>query len=113
MKRITKDIDGNATDNTSSDAYPVANGSTVYLVFDSVASDLIAGDTNNTRDVFLWTSTDNGANGTINRELTDPTKTSLGAGISEDGTLLLATSEAALNANDTNTIRDLYTLRRG
>ena len=113
LKRITKDVDGNATDNTSSDAYPVSNGSTVYLVFDSIASDLIAGDTNNTRDVFLWTSTDNGATGTISRELAaNDTKINLAAGISEDGTLLLTTSETALNANDTNTIRDLYTLRR-
>lgn len=112
LQRISLDVDGTTANGTSSDAYPVSNGNTVYIVFDSTSSDLVIGDTNNARDVFLWTSTDNGNTSTITREVAADSGISLAAGISDDGTLLLATSEAALDPTDTNNIRDLYTLRR-
>jgi hypothetical protein len=112
LQRVSLAFGGTTANGSSSNAYPVANGSTVYIVFDSTATDLVAGDTNNVSDVFLWTSTDNAATNTITREVAAEAAISLGAGISEDGTLLLATSETSLNPADTNNIRDLYTLRR-
>ncbi|MBW4420628.1 MAG: DUF4347 domain-containing protein [Myxacorys californica WJT36-NPBG1] len=51
-------VSGNAGGNGDSDS-PVINGNGEYVVFTSAASNLVGGDTNNKKDIFVWNRSTN------------------------------------------------------
>lgn len=93
-------------DDWSSNASISDDGRTV--VFGSLATDLVAGDTNGVADVFSWDRT----TGRTTR-LTDGNGHSWGADVSDDGNRLSFLSDASdLVAGDTNGVADLFVLDR-
>ena len=81
-----------------------------YVAFDSEATNLVPGDTNGVRDIFVR-DTVNGTTTLLSAGETPNTRPSYHPAISADGSVAVFTTDGALTANDTNRRNDVY-LRR-
>ncbi len=108
IQRVSTDSSGAQANSSSHDASFSADGR--YVLFESDASNLVAGDTNNQRDLFVKDL----QTGTIQRVSTDSTgaqanSTSYDASFSADGRYVLFESYASnLVAGDTNGDADIF-----
>ncbi|MBM6583382.1 PD40 domain-containing protein [Microvirga sp. BT689] len=108
VTRVSTKADGTQSNNSSSYAQFSADGR--YVLFESDASDLVAGDTNNRKDIFLK----NHATGEITRVSTAADGTqgnarSMNASLSANGRYVLFESEASnLVSGDTNGSADVF-----
>lgn len=90
-------------------AHPAISGDGRFVVFDSTATDLVPGDENGKRDVFLYElETGSMTRLSLTREDEESTKDSYAASISDDGRYVVFTSRAGLVADDVNRRRDVY-----
>jgi WD40-like Beta Propeller Repeat len=108
ITRISQGINGQQPNEDSINPFVSANGR--YVVYSSLASNLVAGDSNNAYDVF-WVDTQTGqtqrvsvaGNGTQSNDF------SAGASVSGDGRFVVFRSHANnLVANDTNGSADIF-----
>jgi Tol biopolymer transport system component len=83
-----------------------------FVLFESSATNLVDGDTNARRDVFLR-DTVAGATSRVSVDGAgpDPTSANYVGGISADGSTAVFTSELALETADTNSLSDIYLWR--
>ncbi|MEM8836282.1 MAG: FG-GAP-like repeat-containing protein, partial [Planctomycetota bacterium] len=106
--RVSVDSAGNEANDASDQAALSADGR--FVVFDSIATDLVAGDTNSSRDIFLHDT----QTGTTTRVNVDDSGTEANgfsdrAVISDDGRFVAFESNADnLVAGDTNGFRDTF-----
>ena len=106
--RVSVDANGNEGDNGS--YYPNISSDGRFVTFSSDATNLVAGDTNNKRDIFVYDRTNN----TIERVSVDANGNegdddSLLGSISSDGKFVTFSSDATnLVARDTNNFRDIF-----
>ncbi|MGI0491461.1 Calx-beta domain-containing protein [Alkalinema pantanalense CENA528] len=111
IKLVSRTTTGNAGNGASST--PMISGDGNFIVFTSSASDLVAGDTNNQADIFLY----NRSTGTV--QLISKVGSTLANGasanpiISNDGQYVVFTSTASnLVANDSNNAQDVFLWNR-
>ena len=121
--RVSVDSNGNqSTTNASSAAAISSNGR--YVVFESAASDLVSGDTNTLRDIFvhdrdadndgIFDEVNPGARATVRVSVDSngnqsTTNASSAAAISSNGRYVVFESAASdLVSGDTNTLRDIF-----
>lgn len=103
-KLISRTAAGAVGDRASSKAVISADGR--YVVFESAATNLVAGDTNNSTDIFLY-DVATGAVTAVSR--VDAAGNSTGASISSGANPRIAfLSQAQINGQDTNAIADVY-----
>jgi Ca2+-binding RTX toxin-like protein len=108
ITRISTAADGTQGNSNSYNAAISADGR--YVVFESDASNLVSGDTNGTRDVFVKDLTTN----TITRistaaDGTQGNSNSYGAAVSADGRYVVFSSNASnLVSGDTNNVGDVF-----
>ncbi|HEX2295311.1 MAG TPA: adenylate/guanylate cyclase domain-containing protein [Actinomycetota bacterium] len=90
-------------------ARPAISGDGRFVVFDSASGDLVPGDDNGTRDVFLYElETERVTRLSLTDEDDEATKGSFAASISDDGRYVVFTSSAGLVADDVNRRTDVY-----
>ncbi|OUC15999.1 MAG: hypothetical protein B0A82_03825 [Alkalinema sp. CACIAM 70d] len=111
IKLVSRTTSGNAGNGNSS--APMISGDGNFIVFTSSASDLVAGDTNNQADIFLYDR----STGTV--QLVSKVGATLANGasanpvISNDGQYVVFTSAASnLVANDNNNAQDVFLWNR-
>jgi TolB protein len=78
-----------------------------YVVFDSEARNLVTGDTNGARDIFVRDTVD-GTTTLVSTGSAPNTRPSYDPAISADGSLVVFTTDGALVADDTNVRSDVY-----
>ncbi|HEX2196499.1 MAG TPA: hypothetical protein VHJ76_06190, partial [Actinomycetota bacterium] len=88
---------------------PVISGDGAFVAFDSTASNLVSGDGNGVRDVFVYDLEDE----VMVRVSVDETgaevqEASFDPSISSDGSFVTFTSEGRLVSDDTNVVADVY-----
>src|SRR3990172_2099305 len=101
---------GNSHSDTGYSGYPIISIEGRYVVFSSVASNLVNGDTNNTDDVFIHDrQTGQTTRVSISSSGIQGNDFSTGASISADGRYVAFQSEASnLVSNDTNNAMDIF-----
>jgi prepilin-type N-terminal cleavage/methylation domain-containing protein len=110
--RLSVNTSGTTANAGSGVGQPIANGSSVKVLFQSSASNLVSGDTNGVQDVFLWSSNDSGATGTITRVVAGASsRASHMGGISNDGSIIVSRTLHAFDSADTNNANDMYFVR--
>ena len=113
LVRVSADADGTAGNNESSNAQVVATASEILVVFESYASNLVAGDDNGGSDIFLYRQV--GADHSVVRVSTglgglqSDGSSSTSAQLSANGRYVVFQSLAAnLVAGDTNGCYDVF-----
>ena len=108
--------DGSPSNGHSGNITQASRGG-LYVVFDSLGSNLVAGDTNNTFDVFVrmrFAGAPHTERESVATNGTQANGASFAQGISGDGRLVLFASDATnLVAGDTNGVADLFVRDRG
>ncbi len=111
IERVSVDGDGVEADNASYDPAISADGR--WIAYSSYASNLVPGDTNGSRDVFLW---DRDAGSTVrvsvNSDGTQATGSSYGPSVSGDGSAVAFTSYAYLDPVVTFPTTDVWVYER-
>src|SRR5947209_4291823 len=104
-------VDSNGNDGDRASGRPSISGDGRYVAFDSLATNLVAGDTNSLRDVFVHDM----QTGATTRVSVDPAGTQATGGASQESSLdddglSVAFSSSATNlvANDTNGSIDIF-----
>ncbi len=108
VARVSVGADGVQADKASgfqSGATMSADGR--YIVFDSEATNLVPGDTNQARDIFVRDTVD-GTTTRVSVGSGQNTRGSYHPAISADGGLVVFTTDGALVADDTNARNDVY-----
>ena len=90
-------------------ANPAISGNGLYVVFDSSSGNLVPGDTNGQRDVFLYEfETDRMTRLSLTHDDEEATKDSYAPTISDDGRYVVFTSRGGLVSDDVNRRNDVY-----
>lgn len=90
-------------------AHPAISGDGRFVVFDSAADDLVPGDDNDARDVFLYDfDTDHTTRLSLTSDDEEATKDSYAPSISDDGRYVVFTAVGGLVADDVNRRTDVY-----
>jgi Tol biopolymer transport system component len=107
-RRVSVDSQGNQGNNVSFSPSISADGR--YVTFNSSASNLVADDTNNTSDIFLYdTQTNTTSRVSVDSQGNQGNNASFSSAISADGRYVTFNSSASnLVADDTNETRDIF-----
>lgn len=110
--RISVDSSGNESDNSSNNPFISSTGR--YVVFDSYATNLVAGDTNAVADIFLRDlNNDTTVRVSVDSSGNQANAASAWARITADGNYVTYGSDASnLVAGDSNTSSDVFVLNR-
>ncbi|MGB3511588.1 MAG: DUF4347 domain-containing protein, partial [Microcoleaceae cyanobacterium] len=108
IERVSVDSSGNEANGVSS--YPTISGNGRFVAFSSVADNLIPGDTNETRDIFIHDrETDVTSLVSVNSAGEPGNGFSYSSSISADGRFIVFGSDADnLVPGDTNEVRDVF-----
>jgi len=103
-------VDSDETESTGSSRYPAISSDGSYVTYESTATNLVAGDTNGTSDIFLYNvSTGATTRVSVDSDETESTGSSRYPAISSDGSYVTYESTATnLVAGDTNGVRDIF-----
>jgi Tol biopolymer transport system component len=90
-------------------ANPVISGDGLFVAFDSSATNLVPGDTNRVRDVFVYDlEGEEMVRVSVDENGDQLTEASFDPSLSTDGKFVTFTSTASVVATDTNTVEDVY-----
>ena len=113
-KRISLNVAGNGANADSGDvafydSYPEVSADGRFVAYESRASDIISGDTNNNVDLFVYDI----ANGTTVRASEDSlgveaTVGSISVSINKNGQFVAYAANDPLSPSDTNSVQDIY-----
>ncbi|NMG21491.1 DUF4347 domain-containing protein, partial [Brasilonema bromeliae] len=106
--RVSVDLQGNQGNSVSSS--PTISGDGRYVAFESYASNLVADDTNNFNDIFVYdTQTRTTSRASVNSQSNQGNNASFSPAISADGRYVAFDSFASnLVPEDTNNTRDIF-----